>query len=98
LKDAINFDSNIMWRTDIDSSFFIFLSDLANLVNIAAIKAAVEGADKLNASQLEFAKDRIIMGTERKSMFISDESKKASCCFLGTLGLIAIASNVFVNF
>ncbi|KAM0912685.1 hypothetical protein ACQ4PT_012651 [Festuca glaucescens] len=51
-------------------------ADLANLVNIAAIKAAVEGADKLNASQLEFAKDRIIMGTERKSMFISDESKK----------------------
>ncbi|WVZ69650.1 hypothetical protein U9M48_018405 [Paspalum notatum var. saurae] len=51
-------------------------ADLANLVNIAAIKAAVEGADKLNATQLEFAKDRIIMGTERKSMFISDESRK----------------------
>ncbi|KAL5222371.1 hypothetical protein ABZP36_027084 [Zizania latifolia] len=51
-------------------------ADLANLVNIAAIKAAVEGADKLSAAQLEFAKDRIIMGTERKSMFISDESRK----------------------
>ncbi|CAI8605618.1 unnamed protein product [Vicia faba] len=51
-------------------------ADLANLVNIAAIKAAVEGAEKLTASQLEFAKDRIIMGTERKTMFISDESKK----------------------
>ncbi|PWZ30101.1 ATP-dependent zinc metalloprotease FTSH 9, chloroplastic/mitochondrial [Zea mays] len=43
-------------------------ADLANLVNIAAIKAAVEGADKLNAVQLEFAKDRIIMGTERRSI------------------------------
>ncbi|GAV66224.1 AAA domain-containing protein/Peptidase_M41 domain-containing protein [Cephalotus follicularis] len=51
-------------------------ADLANLVNVAAIKAAVEGADKLNAAQLEFAKDRIIMGTERKTMFISEESKK----------------------
>ncbi|KAL1314962.1 hypothetical protein HN51_041765 [Arachis hypogaea] len=51
-------------------------ADLANLVNIAAIKAAVEGAEKLTAGQLEFAKDRIIMGTERKTMFISDESKK----------------------
>ncbi|KAK9994710.1 hypothetical protein SO802_024413 [Lithocarpus litseifolius] len=51
-------------------------ADLANLVNIAAIKAAVEGAEKLTATQLEFAKDRIIMGTERKTMFISDESKK----------------------
>ncbi|KAI4307138.1 hypothetical protein L6164_030357 [Bauhinia variegata] len=51
-------------------------ADLSNLVNIAAIKAAVEGADKLTAAQLEFAKDRIIMGTERKTMFISEESKK----------------------
>lgn len=51
-------------------------ADLANLVNIAAIKAAVEGAEKVNASQLEFAKDRIIMGTERKTMFLSEDSKK----------------------
>lgn len=51
-------------------------ADLANLVNIAAIKAAVDGSDKINASQLEFAKDRIIMGTERKTMFLTDESKK----------------------
>ncbi|KAL3652427.1 ATP-dependent zinc metalloprotease FTSH 11, chloroplastic/mitochondrial [Castilleja foliolosa] len=51
-------------------------ADLANLVNIAAIKAAVEGADKLTAAQLEFAKDRIIMGTERKTMFLSEASKK----------------------
>ncbi|KAL8519207.1 hypothetical protein ACS0TY_010228 [Phlomoides rotata] len=51
-------------------------ADLANLVNIAAIKAAVEGAEKLTSSQLEFAKDRIIMGTERKTMFLSEESKK----------------------
>lgn len=59
------------------SSLFSFrMLDLANLVNIAAIKAAVEGVEKLNAAQLEFAKDRIIMGTERKTMFVSEESKK----------------------
>ncbi|CAI9092517.1 OLC1v1027773C1 [Oldenlandia corymbosa var. corymbosa] len=51
-------------------------ADLANLVNIAAIKAAVEGAEKLTSFQLEFAKDRIIMGTERKTMYISEDSKK----------------------
>ncbi|XP_020598269.1 ATP-dependent zinc metalloprotease FTSH 11, chloroplastic/mitochondrial [Phalaenopsis equestris] len=51
-------------------------ADLANLVNIAAIKAAVEGADKLTYAQLEFAKDRIIMGTERKTMYLSEDSKK----------------------
>ncbi|KAH9677328.1 ATP-dependent zinc metalloprotease yme1l1 [Citrus sinensis] len=51
-------------------------ADLANLVNIAAIKAAVDGGEKLTATELEFAKDRILMGTERKTMFISEESKK----------------------
>lgn len=61
---------------DLYQPTLVFLSDLANLVNIAAIKAAVDGAEKLNSSQLEFAKDRIVMGTERKTMFLSEESKK----------------------
>ncbi|MBA0725896.1 hypothetical protein Golax_001759 [Gossypium laxum] len=56
-------------------------ADLANLVNIAAIKAAVEGADKLTAAQLEYAKDRILMGTERKTMFLTEESKKVLAFF-----------------
>ncbi|XP_047316301.1 ATP-dependent zinc metalloprotease FTSH 11, chloroplastic/mitochondrial-like [Impatiens glandulifera] len=51
-------------------------ADLANLVNIAAIKAAIDGAENLTRAQLEFAKDRIIMGAQRKTMFITDESKK----------------------
>lgn len=50
-------------------------------MNIAAIKAAVEGAEKLTASQLEFAKDRIIMGTERKTMYLSEDSKKVSIVY-----------------
>ncbi|RZS01816.1 hypothetical protein BHM03_00031754 [Ensete ventricosum] len=37
---------------------------------------AVEGVDKITAAHLEFAKDRMIMGTERKAMFISEESRK----------------------
>lgn len=54
-------------------------------MNIAAIKAAVEGAEKVTATQLEFAKDRIMMGTERKTMFISEDSKKVSSSFyMGT--------------
>ncbi|THU72734.1 hypothetical protein C4D60_Mb04t15290 [Musa balbisiana] len=51
-------------------------ADLANLVNIGAIKAAVDSVDKITAAHLEFAKDRMIMGTERKAMFISEESRK----------------------
>ncbi|KAH7281840.1 hypothetical protein KP509_36G065900 [Ceratopteris richardii] len=51
-------------------------ADLANLVNMAALKAAVEGTDNISNSQLEFAKDKIIMGTERKSFVQSEESRK----------------------
>ncbi|RDX58586.1 ATP-dependent zinc metalloprotease FTSH 11, chloroplastic/mitochondrial, partial [Mucuna pruriens] len=65
-------------------------ADLANLVNIAAIKAAVEGAEKLAASQLEFAKDRIIMGTERKTMSISEESKKLTAYHESGHAIVAI--------
>lgn len=56
-------------------------------MNVAAIKAAVDGADKVTSEQLEFAKDRIMMGTERKTMFISEESKKVH-----TLHMSAIIS------
>ncbi|CAL5344103.1 ATP-dependent zinc metalloprotease FTSH 11, chloroplastic/mitochondrial-like [Camellia sinensis] len=65
-------------------------ADLANLVNIAAIKAAVEGAEKLTAAELEFAKDRIIMGTERKTMFISEESKKLTAYHESGHALVAL--------
>lgn len=59
-----------------------FQTDLANLVNTAAIRAAVEGAEKLTAAHLEYAKDRIMMGTERKTMHLSEESKKVRCTIL----------------
>ncbi|XP_027351191.1 ATP-dependent zinc metalloprotease FTSH 11, chloroplastic/mitochondrial-like isoform X5 [Abrus precatorius] len=65
-------------------------ADLANLVNIAAIKAAVEGGEKLAAAQLEFAKDRIIMGTERKTMSISEESKKLTAYHESGHAIVAI--------
>ncbi|KAF6173021.1 hypothetical protein GIB67_006397 [Kingdonia uniflora] len=68
-------------------------ADLANLVNIAAIKAAVEGADKLNSKQLEFAKDRIVMGTERKTMFISEESKKLTAYHESGHAIVALNTN-----
>ncbi len=51
-------------------------ADLANLVNEAALYAALVGADKVAMSHFEFAKDKILMGAERRSMVLSDREKQ----------------------
>ncbi len=51
-------------------------ADLANLVNEAALLGARQGQDKVLMKDLESAKDKVLMGVERKSMIISDEEKK----------------------
>ena len=53
-------------------------ADLENMVNEAALLAARRNKDKIDMSDLEDAKDKVLMGTERKSMIISDEEKKAT--------------------
>lgn len=51
-------------------------AELANLVNIAALKAAVDEFVAVTMSHLEFAKDRIMMGAERRSAAISEETRR----------------------
>jgi cell division protease FtsH len=51
-------------------------ADLANLVNEAALLAARQSKTKVENSDFEAAKDKVLMGVERKSMIISDEEKK----------------------
>ena len=51
-------------------------ADLANLVNEAALLGARLGEDKVTMKDLESAKDKVLMGVERKSMIISDEEKR----------------------
>lgn len=51
-------------------------ADLANLVNEAALLAARRNGKKVTMSDLEEAKDKIMMGTERKSLLISDNEKR----------------------
>jgi cell division protease FtsH len=51
-------------------------ADLANIVNEAALNAARYNKKVVTMHDFEVAKDKVIMGTERKSMVISDEEKR----------------------
>jgi len=53
-------------------------ADLENMVNEAALLAARRNKDKIDMQDLEDAKDKVLMGTERKSMIISDDEKKTT--------------------
>ncbi len=51
-------------------------ADLANLINEAALHAARQSKSKVEQIDFETAKDKVMMGKERKSMIISEEEKK----------------------
>jgi cell division protease FtsH len=53
-------------------------ADLANLVNEAALLAARRNHKKVNTIDFEDAKDKVMMGAERRSLVISDEEKKST--------------------
>lgn len=50
-------------------------AELENLVNQAALKAAVDGKEMVTMKDLEFAKDKILMGPERRSVEIDKKNK-----------------------
>jgi len=51
-------------------------ADLANLINEAALLAARKGQNSVTMKDMEEAKDKVLMGVERRSMIISDEDKR----------------------
>ncbi len=53
-------------------------ADLANMVNEAALIGARNSQANVTMKDMEYAKDKVLMGVERKSMIISDEEKRST--------------------
>ncbi|MEI9991149.1 MAG: ATP-dependent zinc metalloprotease FtsH [Rhizomicrobium sp.] len=66
-------------------------ADLANLVNEAALLAARRGKRVVTMAELEDAKDKVMMGAERRSMVMSDEEKKLTAYHESGHAIVAIA-------
>jgi cell division protease FtsH len=65
-------------------------ADLANLVNEGALMAARRGKRVVTMSELEDAKDKVMMGAERRSMAMSDEEKKLTAFHEGGHAIVAL--------
>ena len=65
-------------------------ADLANLVNEAALNAARYNQKVVQMQDFEFAKDKVLMGSERRSMIISDEEKHVTAVHEGGHALLAV--------
>ncbi|MCG2778975.1 MAG: ATP-dependent zinc metalloprotease FtsH, partial [Desulfobacterales bacterium] len=55
-------------------------ADLENMVNEAALMAARRGKERVEMVDFEDAKDKVLMGPERRSLIISDEEKAITAC------------------
>ncbi len=53
-------------------------ADLANMVNEAALVAAGRGRDQVSMEDFEFAKDKVLMGVERKTLMLTDDEKRVT--------------------
>ena len=65
-------------------------ADLANLVNEAALNAARYNQKVVRMHDFEFAKDKVLMGSERRSMIISDEEKRVTAIHEAGHALLAV--------
>ena len=65
-------------------------ADLASLVNEAALNAARYNQKVVRMLDFEFAKDKVMMGSERRSMIINDEEKKVTAVHEAGHALLAV--------
>ncbi|MDI3283960.1 ATP-dependent zinc metalloprotease FtsH [Polyangium sp. 15x6] len=67
-------------------------AELANLLNEAAILAARSGADKVDLEHIDKARDRVLMGEERKSLVMDAEERRATAIHEAGHVTVALAS------
>ncbi|HOC44668.1 MAG TPA: ATP-dependent zinc metalloprotease FtsH [Thermoanaerobaculales bacterium] len=65
-------------------------ADLANLVNEAALRAARFNKMKVEMADFEFAKDKVMMGSERRSLVMSEEEKRITAYHEAGHALVAV--------
>ena len=65
-------------------------ADLANLVNEAALHAARYNQNIVRMQDFEFAKDKVLMGSERRSMIVSDDEKQVTAIHEAGHALLAV--------
>ena len=65
-------------------------ADIANLVNEAALRAARFNKMKVDMEDFEFAKDKVMMGSERRSLVMSEEEKRLTAYHEAGHALVAV--------
>ena len=65
-------------------------ADIANMVNEAALWASRKGRKKVEMDDFEYAKDKVMMGAERRSVIISDEEKRTTAYHEAGHALVAV--------
>ncbi len=68
-------------------------AELFNLVNMAAVQAAMADAPAITAADLDWARDRVLMGAERKSAVLSEENRRLTAYHEAGHALVALKSN-----
>jgi cell division protease FtsH len=64
-------------------------ADLENLVNEAALLAARTNKSRIETTDFDLAKDKVLMGSERRSLIISEEEKRVTAYHEGGHALVA---------